>query len=246
MKGIFVSLLLFLPVALAQELCNLQGEIVSEAGSDVSWLTVELRGTRGGKLALQAPVEHDGRFAFYGVEPGAYMLRVLDAKRDEIMSQPVTTSDMSGRLTITIPDRPAETPSGQTVSVAGLLHPPDQRAVRDAWKAQQFSDAGDHARAAAELQKAVSRDPRYADAYNNLGVQYVQLGRLADAAESFRRAIAIDPTVAKAQINLAVVLGQTGQLDEAEKWARAALRLDSTDALARRVFDSIAAARRAK
>ncbi|HYW46530.1 MAG TPA: tetratricopeptide repeat protein [Bryobacteraceae bacterium] len=245
MRGIFVSLFLFLPAAAAQERHTVRGEIVSEAGADVSWLTVQLESSQG-KAADQALVEHDGRFVFCGLEPGTYVLKVLDSKRNEILSQAVTTSELNAPVTVRLGDRPADRPSGQTVSVAGLMHPPDQRAVREAAKAQQFAAAGDHERAAAELEKAVSRDPRYAAGYNNLGVQYVQLGRLADAAGAFRRATAIDPTVAKAQINLAVVLGKIGRLEEAEKWARAAVRLDSTDAMARRVLDSIVAARGAK
>ncbi len=128
---------------------------------------------------------------------------------------------------------------GQTISVARLLHSPEKRAVRTAARAQKLSASRAYDRAAAELELAIEYDPDYPDAYNNLGVQYMRLGRTSEAVTAFRRAIALDPGGALQQANLAVALARSGRPAEAETWARAAVRLDPTNPGTRNVLETI-------
>ena len=48
--------------------------------------------------------------------------------------------------------------------------------------AQRFSESGQTEKAVEELEKAIRISPEYADAYNNLAVQHIRMGRFEDAA----------------------------------------------------------------
>lgn len=85
-----------------------------------------------------------------------------------------------------------------------------------------------------ELERAVALRPRYAEAWNNLGLALApQPGRLPEAAERFRRALAVRPRFGEAWNNLGVTLAMQGQGEAAiEAFARATAA-DPTSAEAR-------------
>lgn len=80
--------------------------------------------------------------------------------------------------------------------------------------AQRFSESGQAEKAVEELEKAIRISPEYADAYNNLAVQHIRMGRFEEACGELARAIAS---------------------------ARAALRLDSGSPQAHLILGSILA-----
>ena len=121
------------------------------------------------------------------------------------------------------PPAPPTRPSGQSVSVTELQHRVPKKARQSLARALKLSKAGDHPHAAAELETAVLRDPEFADAYNQLGVEYGHLGRFDEAAAALRRSIEVDPASWGAHYNLAVVLIRTGDLAEAGRSLRRAL-----------------------
>ncbi len=246
MKKICVSLLVSLSPFLAQvPTTAITGEIVNGPGWDASWLTVRLIAPGGRALFVTAHIDPGGSFTLSGVEPGSYILQVLDVGSNEIASQPVTVFNTGNApLSIRLPERRVDRPTGQTVSAERLLHPPAKRALRAARKAQKLSQSGNHARAAAELEGAVRDDPYFSDAYNNLGVQYMRLGRSADAVAAFRRAIALDPGGPLQRANLAVTLACSGRLEEAETWASSSVRLDPANPESRRILEGIRSALR--
>lgn len=53
----------------------------------------------------------------------------------------------------------------------------------------RFSRSGNHARAAAEFEKATVRDPEYDKAHHRLGVEYAQLGRLDEGEMESSRSV---------------------------------------------------------
>ncbi len=244
MKKVCV-LLLFASPFFAQVRTALQGEILAGPGEDASWLTVRLRSAGSGGVFESVPVEAGGSFTIRDVEPGTYTLLVLDPQANEIAWQSVTvTTGVNPPVSIRLADRKIVRPSGETISAARLLHPPDKRALRAAGKAQKFSRSGAYDRAAAELEYAVRLDPMFSEAFNNLGVQYMRLGRPTDAVEAFRRAVAVDPAGPLQQANLAIALTQSGRIEEAEIWARSAVRLDPSNPGTRSILDRILMARR--
>jgi Tfp pilus assembly protein PilF len=77
-----------------------------------------------------------------------------------------------------------------------------------------------------EYQTALKFDPRFADAYNNLGIIYGQLGKPTLALEQFQKAIYAQSDFAKALFNLGIVYQQLDSLDQAEVSYFKALQID--------------------
>ena len=61
-----------------------------------------------------------------------------------------------------------------------------------------------------ESQEAVKIHPKYADAQNNLGLAYLQLGNEKDAAVHLEQSLKVDPRNLNARVNLAWVLATSG------------------------------------
>ena len=74
-------------------------------------------------------------------------------------------------------------------------------------------------------QRAVALDPDFTDAWLNLGLALLSLGRADEAMVCQREALRLDPESADAQNNLGMVHYTQGHIAEAENCFRAALRL---------------------
>ena len=120
--------------------------------------------------------------------------------------------------------------AGALVSTADLAVP--ARARKEFDRANELLRKQDWSHAAKDLKKAVSIDPWFAGAYNNLGVAYANLGDFASERDALEKAIKLDDHFALAYVNL-------GRMDITNKnypVAQAALdkasTLDSTDPVA--------------
>ena len=65
------------------------------------------------------------------------------------------------------------------------------------------------------LKRAISLQPNYFHAHNDLGVLYMKLDRLDEAAETLRQAIKINGKIYIPQLNLGIVLNRQGKFKEA-------------------------------
>ncbi|MDC0239589.1 tetratricopeptide repeat protein, partial [Candidatus Thioglobus sp.] len=68
------------------------------------------------------------------------------------------------------------------------------------------------------FEKALALKPNYAEALNNLGIVYMELGQLDESVKCYEKSIAIRPNYAEALNNLGLTLKELGQLDEAIKY----------------------------
>jgi tetratricopeptide (TPR) repeat protein len=125
------------------------------------------------------------------------------------------------------PEIPQEKPSGQTISVEHLGHRIPKEAAREFHHAVKLSRAGEHEKAAAELELAVHRDPELASAENQLGVEYAYLRRWEEAEMAFRRSVEVEPAWWMGHYNLALTLYGRGDLSGAEQSTRRALVFSS-------------------
>jgi tetratricopeptide (TPR) repeat protein len=167
-------------------------------------------------------VSPEGRFSFQNIDAGSYTLHVLDLRGESIHDELITVHegmDLSIRL---VPPKNERPPSG-TVSAHDLAHPVPQKAFKEYVAAKT---AGDPDKAITHFQRALSIDPEYGEAWNDLGVALMRKDRTAEAADCFRKAAAIQPRASLIHTNLSIAQSKLGLLDDAEASARRALELD--------------------
>lgn len=75
---------------------------------------------------------------------------------------------------------------------------------------------------------ALSLNPNYADAHNNLAVVLYQRGRIDEAIDHFRTSLRLNPGNASAQNNLGGALSNQGKLDEAIRHLKQAILIKPT------------------
>jgi predicted O-linked N-acetylglucosamine transferase (SPINDLY family) len=80
--------------------------------------------------------------------------------------------------------------------------------------------------AMAHYERALSLNPNYAEAHNNLGVMLAAQGRIDQAMAHYERALSLNPNYAKAHNNLGYALVEQDQIDQAEAHFRRALSLE--------------------
>ena len=77
--------------------------------------------------------------------------------------------------------------------------------------------------------KAITIDPEYSIAYNNLGVIYLDgIGNVKEAARLFEKSIEINPSYTLANFNLARAYQAMDDLTEAAEYYQKALNLNKT------------------
>ncbi len=109
---------------------------------------------------------------------------------------------------------------------------PSSAAAKKA-EADRLADAGDVEAARRAYREAVTLAPDFAQAWNNLGLSYLQTGALADAEDALHRAVDAMPGLAAAWVNLASVQEARGDAHAAEKSLVAALSADPDSMAAR-------------
>ena len=82
------------------------------------------------------------------------------------------------------------------------------------------------------LQRAVELDPKHPQAWNHIGLAYMQLGQLDDAVSSFRKQIEIDPSSEHSWDYLGVALQQQKKYDDAAAAYRKQIELNPLDPVA--------------
>ena len=117
----------------------------------------------------------------------------------------------AGPLTVRL--RTLHKPSAPgTISLTQLRHPPSRKAFQAVASAQRFSQSGQTEKAVEELEKAIRISPEYADAYNNLAVQHMRMGRFEEAAGELTHAISIAGPNPMALSNLAYAQRQLNRI----------------------------------
>lgn len=115
------------------------------------------------------------------------------------------------------------------VSTADLSVP--SRARKELDKANELAGKKKWEQAIHELNKAVSIDPAYALAYNNLGVIYSQLGDQTREVEALQKAISLNDHFALAYVNLGRMHIHAGDFRAAESVLDKASALDPMDTM---------------
>jgi hypothetical protein len=175
-----------------------------------------------------ADVRADGSFSFGGVPCGEYRLTVVEDGQHALYEELISVQQHNGLLTVQLPHDGAERPPSGPVAIDQLLHPPAKKAASAFVAARKFSEAGEHEKAAEELQKAVRISPDFADAWVNLAAQHIHMGLYEQAVQELSHATEITKPTALILGDMAFAQYGLHRRDEAMKAARQALLLDST------------------
>ena len=89
-----------------------------------------------------------------------------------------------------------------------------------------LKEKGKYNEAELELKKAITLNPRYANAHYNLAVIFIEKGNLEDAEKHLRKAIKFKSDFANAYYNLGFILKDLGKLKEAKSYTTKALEIN--------------------
>jgi tetratricopeptide (TPR) repeat protein len=110
---------------------------------------------------------------------------------------------------------------------SATAHEPPRAARKAAEGGDHLAKKGQHAEAAAKYREALSIDPLYYEAANNLALELSATGNTAEAESVFRGLMKSAPEHVLAFTNLATVLCTAHRYAEAEAVARQAMQLHS-------------------
>jgi tetratricopeptide (TPR) repeat protein len=197
-------------------------------------IRVSLQRSNGSELG-SATLKYDGSFSFEGLEAGDYLF-VIEREDSPTVARPLHLRPFPSPKTVFLQVRlrldgsatirelvkeytrkgtPEREEAASTVSKA---------AFNEFQKAGEESQNGNTLKAIEHLEKAVKVDPKFYEAFNNLGVQYQKMKQWDKAIGAYQQAISIRNDSAKPHINLGnlyLVLQQTELAIESFKQALA-------------------------
>jgi Flp pilus assembly protein TadD len=208
---------------------NFKGQVRYETNAPASYIKVEIW-SDGGTYRTTVTTDDQGRFSVqapfgviqYKVEIPGY--HPAQGREDLSMSH------LANEL-LTLKALPGTIPPGASASapldprIAAI--PPEAKKEFDA--GQKAVGANDFAGAIPHLQKAAQLYPKYAEAYQLLGVSQLQTQHGPEAEDSLNKAIAIEDKMPQAQYMLGMLLAMTNRANLAEKPFTRFAELDPTN-----------------
>ncbi|MBM3760233.1 MAG: tetratricopeptide repeat protein [Acidobacteria bacterium] len=210
---------------------GLQGRLLTNDNVDPSQLRVVIVDTSRRSVVGEALINPMGNFDLNSVSGGVFELRIIDRAGDTVYATGVTLPQ-SIPLNINLRSRNVAA-TRRPMSIARLQHKIPKKAKQQFELAARLHQEQKLEDAVAALKQALTIDPQYFEAANNLGALYVKSGRYPQAFEMFHRATTIDASDPLAEANLAFVLLKMQRFPEAEDAARASVRSDSLSGRAR-------------
>ena len=164
-----------------------------------------------------------------GAEPLAELRLVLDGKRILVQEDAMRWDPRTGQALLDLPLRELERETQASLAWGRVrpLAPPAQSA--DGWfaRASALDDEPERWEEAVEAyEQVLAVDPRYAAAWNNLGLLQHRMGHYDKAGRCYREALDADPSCVQAAFNLGALQEDLGDLASAVAWYRRALEMD--------------------
>src|SRR5919198_1996180 len=162
------------------------------------------------------------------VEPLAELKLVLEGDRLLAQSDRVRFDPRSGQLVLALDEGGLEKAASATLATGLVrpLAPPAEQA--ETWFERASEWDGDPARwedAIDAYRRVVAIDPKYAAAWNNLGLLLHRMGRYIEARAAYLDALAQDAGLCEAAYNLGSLNEDEGNVEEAIQQYRHALQL---------------------
>ncbi len=209
------------PTRRSQETARLVGKIFPGYGATrlPSLMTITLVSITSGYMKVS--MVQGASFEFSHVPPGRYRVRLesvgYEMAEKEIDVQPLGTGSTEFvSMILGPPEKDADDiQPGEgvaTVTASSLGVPP--KALKEWEKSVEESAHGNPQKAIDHLLKALKIHPEFAEAYNNLAVQYSKLGRDKEAIEAVEKSVQLQPS-ARAYWNLGIFHFQQRRNQEA-------------------------------
>lgn len=218
---------------------TIQGRIYFPSGrrSDTR-LRVKLQNFNSGELSVFS--DPNGSFVFRGLEAGSYTV-VIEATDDYEPAREVVYIDTDGSnprrgivlppvsriYTVEIALRLKRGVSAKTGVVSAVLAAVPQNARELYLKALESAQANDSPKAIELLKSALVIYPQFPLALNELGVQYLRIGKIDKAAAALKSAVNLAPGDFYPRLNYGIALLNQRQFPEAEEQLRAAVAKNS-------------------
>lgn len=214
---------------------TIQGRIYFPSGrrSDTR-LRIKLQSFNSGELSVFS--DPNGSFIFRGLEPGSYTVVIegdenYEAAREVIYIETdgskslrgVALPPVSRIYTVDISLQPKRGTSARTGVVSAVLAAVPETARALYLKALESGQANDNLKAVEQLKSALAIYPQFPLALNELGVQYLKLGKLDKATEALKSAVNLAPTDFQPRLNYGIALLNQRRFPEAEEQLRAAV-----------------------
>jgi lipopolysaccharide biosynthesis regulator YciM len=211
---------------------TVQVRVLTPAGERVSTpLKVELL-TGTGHYLSTAFSDSIGMTSFAGLRPGNYRIRVSGVGYEETTTNVFSISSAQRTHTEHVAVRPKTgdaSPGSPTPTVAAVDLNVPEKARDQLERGDKAAARGDWALALKQYQKALETYPRYARAYNNMGVVHMRSGDTPRGREAFEKAISINDNYTSAYVNLARVMQLENKLPEAEAVLQKALAFNPSE-----------------
>jgi tetratricopeptide (TPR) repeat protein len=182
-----------------------------------------------------AVTNETGNFAFRGLPNGSYTVTIDKEKDFEPVSQSVDVRAFPGSpaqtytLNIKLSPKDKRLVKPSVLNVEFVNVPPTARGYYDS--AIEMGKKGEHQAAIDQLKLATTEYPKFTQAFNEMGVQYLRLNQPESADEAFQRALKIDPQSFAALINRGIANVAMKRHGEAIPILRKAVKIDDQSAV---------------
>jgi tetratricopeptide (TPR) repeat protein len=183
----------------------------------------------GGNLIEQTTTTESGAFTFRGVQRGRYVI-TFEASGFQGTEIQLDLSFMSDKgMTVYLKPAIKESsaaPPGPTVSAHELSMLQAARNLVISGKKKLYADKNPQG-ALKDFQQAVSSAPGYYEAYGEIAMAYVTMGKVDEAQENFRKSIEVShDSYGDAEVGLGTLLTEKGDVDAGEKAIRRGVELN--------------------
>jgi len=226
-------LVFFIPVKAVPQLINngvtVSGVVFAEGSNQPIEHVVVRLCDGGGNPMEQTATQQSGEFYFRGMGRGRYIL-TFEANGYRTTEFQLDLSYASDKG-MTIYMKPVEKqsaagPAGLSVSVHELSMPQAARELVASGKKKVYVDKKPEA-GLQDFRHAVTEAPSYYEAYREIAMAYLTMGKAEEARESFRKAIELShDTYGDADVGLGTLLVEKGETGDGEKAIRRGVELN--------------------
>jgi tetratricopeptide (TPR) repeat protein len=206
---------------------SLTGTVSSESeGQRIARAVVRL-GDEGGTLLEQTYSSDSGEFAFGGLRPARFLLRVEAAGFDSAeFHVDLSLGSERGFSVALKPAHPQQLPASSTISAHDLSIPQDARDLLASGRKKLNVEKNPQS-ALRDFQSAIAKAPAFYEAYYQAGLAYLALENSAEAEKSFSKSVELSKRkFADAQIALGTLQIHRGETSGGEELLRAGLSLN--------------------